>query len=148
VSGGKANWSAGVSAIGAVSAGNDNVSLDLNAVASLSTRSQLTDNKTTLTPGGSWAFCATVTIKPGGGWQIPISGAVTWTSGGTTQDPSSTTAATRYDVGIGVGKVGLFGLPFLGVSGQYSNESILPPFTPSSEATKVPTGTLYVVGVF
>jgi RHS repeat-associated protein len=148
VSGGKANWSAGVSAIGAVSAGNDNVSLDLNAVASLSTRSQLTDNKTTLTPGGSWAFSATVTIKPGGGWQIPISGAVTWTSGGTTQDPSSTTAATRYDVGIGVGKVGLFGLPFLGVSGQYSNESILPPFTPSSEATKVPTGTLNVVGVF
>jgi hypothetical protein len=88
-----------------------------------------------------------LTAKPGGGWQIPIEGSTTWTSG-PQPGATETTSSTRFNAGIGLGKLGLFGLPFLGAYAGISNEAVLPPFTPASNEQKTTTGTLGVGGVF
>jgi RHS repeat-associated protein len=153
--GDKTSVSFGASAVGALSKDLDkNVTLDLNATVSGTSSNQLTDAKTTLGPSGAFGLTGTLTFKPGRGWVLPISGGVTWTSGygqsapGSTTPSSNTTASTRFDAAIGVGKLGALGLPFLGVSGQFSNEKIVPPYTAPTSVESIPTGTISIVARF
>jgi RHS repeat-associated protein len=148
---GKKTTSFGASVVGAISAdlSEGGTSLDLNATVTGATSTQLTDNATTLSPYGSFGLSGALTFKPGKGVQIPVEGSVTWASGpqsGTTS--TDATSSTRFTAGVGVGKLGLFGLPFLGVYGGVSNESIVPPFTAPSAARRATTGNFGVVGVF
>ena len=118
----------GASVVGAASADlSESTSLDLNATITGATSTQLTDNSTTLSPYGAFGLSAALTFKPGKGWQVPVEGSVTWASG-PQSGATSTTSSTRFNAGIGVGKLGLLGLPFLGVYGggfQRVNSSTL-----------------------
>ena len=148
--GGKKTTSFGASAVGAASADlSENASLDLNATVTAATSTQLTDNATTLSPYGAFGLSAALTFKPGKGVQIPIEGSVTWASGPQSGgNNTNSTSSTRVNAGVGVGKLGLLGLPFLGVYAGVADESIVPPFTAPSAAQRVTTANFGVVGVF
>jgi RHS repeat-associated protein len=147
---GKSTTAIGASVVGAASADlSEGTSLDLNATATFATSTQLTDNTTTLSPYGAFGVSAALTFKPGKGVQIPVEGSVTWASGPQSGITATTsTSSTRFNAGIGVGKLGLFGLPFVGVYGGVSSEAITPPFTAPSEARRATTGNFGIVGVF
>ena len=139
----------GADVVGAASADlSESTSLDLNATITAATSTQLTDNSTTLSPYGAFGLYAALTFKPGKGWQVPVEGSVTWASGPQGSGDTSTTSSTRFNAGVGVGKLGLLGLPFLGVYGGVASETILPPFTAPSAAQKATTGTFGIGGVF
>jgi RHS repeat-associated protein len=148
--GGKKSWSFGASAVGAASVKpSERTSLDLNATVTGATSTQLTDNTTTLSPYGAFGVGAALTFKPGKGVQIPVEGSVTWASGPQSGATSTTpTQSTRFNAGVGVGKLDLFGLPFVGVYVGVAHEAIHPPFTAPSSAQKVTTGTIGIGVVF
>ena len=138
----------GFSAIGALSSNlSKDVTLDTNAVASGATSADLSDDKTKLSPTGSFGLNAAFTFKLGGGVQVQFAGGVTWASG-FKQGQGSTTGSTRFDAGIGVSKQGIFGIPYGGIYFGISNEAVKPPFTAPSQAEKTTTGTVNLIFAF